>query len=80
MLNFSQFSVPAAIIAVREAFMMKKTLKNAVSYAISVGLDTDTNACIAGAVAAAISGVSEEEKLTVKCILDENLKKVLDMS
>ena len=67
------FSVPAAVIAVHESC----SFEEAVEKALHIGLDRDTNACIAGAVAGALYGVPEEIKAVVNEKLEEKQKEVL---
>ena len=57
-----QFSVPAASIAVDMSSSYEETIKNA----LMLGLDRDTNACIAGGIAGAIYGVSDKVKQVVE--------------
>ena len=57
-----QFSVPAASIAIDMASSYEETIK----LALLLGLDRDTNACIAGGIAGAIYGVSDKVKQVVE--------------
>jgi len=61
-----QFSVPAAIIAFHESV----SFEDAISNALMAGSDTDTNACICGAVAGAYYGVSPAVKEFVRSKCD----------
>ena len=63
-----QFSVPAASIAVDMSSSYEETIKNA----LMLGLDKDTNACIAGGIAGAIYGVSDKVKQVVEGALMAN--------
>ena len=65
------FSVPAAIIAVNES----DSFDDAIEKGISVGMDSDTNACIAGAVAGPL--YNEDNYTIVKQYLDSDLLEVL---
>ena len=63
-----QFSVPAASIAIDMSSSYEETIKNA----LMLGLDRDTNACIAGGIAGAIYGVSDKVKQVVEGALMAN--------
>ena len=70
-----QGSVPQAMQAFLEADSFEDTVRNAVS----IGGDSDTIAAIAGSVAEAFYGMSEEQEATALSYLTEELKKtVLD--
>lgn len=69
-----QFSVPAAIIAVNES----ESFDEAITNALLAGYDTDTNACIAGAVAGALYGVDEKAKNFVLKKCDKRQKLILE--
>ena len=62
-----QGSVPEAIIAFLEAEDFEDAIRNAVS----IGGDSDTIACIAGAIAHGMWGVPEEIEEKVRPVLDE---------
>ena len=67
-----QKTVPQAIVA----FLESEDFEDAIGTAISVGGDSDTLACITGAIAGAFYGVPEElEKRAVE-FLDERLLKI----
>lgn len=69
-----QGSVPEAIIA----FLEGNTFEEVIRLAISLGGDSDTIACMAGAIAACIYPIPDW--ITAKCdeILPENLRKIMD--
>lgn len=67
-----QESVPQAI----EAFLESNGFEDAIRNAISLGGDSDTLGCIAGSIAGAYYGVSEEMALKALWNLDERLLNV----
>jgi ADP-ribosylglycohydrolase len=67
-----QGSVPEAIIAFLEADSLESAIRNA----ISLGGDSDTQACIAGSIAEAAFGVPAEIEAEVFRRLDERLARV----
>ena len=68
-----QGSVPQALVAFREGADFEDTIRRA----ISIGGDSDTIACMAGAVAGAFHGVPEDIDAEVRARLDEHLRSVL---
>ncbi len=68
-----QGSVPQALVAFREGTDFEDTVRRA----ISIGGDSDTIACMAGAVAGAFHGVPAEIDREVRARLDERLNGVL---
>jgi len=70
-------SVPQAIIA----FLESTSFEDAIRNAVSLGGDSDTQACIAGAIAEAFYGGVPPviRAITIGC-LDEDLKRVVDVS
>ena len=68
-----QGSVPQAMQAFLEAESFEDTIKNA----ISIGGDSDTIAAIAGAVAEAYYGMTEEEKDKARSYLTDHLREVI---
>lgn len=68
-----QFSVPAAICAVHEANSFREAIENA----MQIGFDTDTNAAIAGSIAAVMFGISREEKELVGKKIDAPMLSIL---
>lgn len=68
------FSVPASLIAFHES----KSFEDAIVNAMYAGRDTDTNACICGAVAGAYYGVSDEIKNLVLERCNPHQKTVLE--
>ena len=64
-----QNSVPQAI----EAFIESTSFEDAIRNAISIGGDSDTIACITGAIAEAYYGVPQEIKCKAMTYLDDNL-------
>ena len=72
-----QGSVPQAMQAFLESDSFEDTVRNAVS----IGGDSDTIAAIAGSVAEAFYGMSEEQEATALSYLTDELKKtVLDFN
>ncbi|MBD5559364.1 MAG: ADP-ribosylglycohydrolase [Clostridia bacterium] len=69
----SQGSVPQAL----EAFFESTDFEDAIRNAVSAGGDSDTIACMAGAVAEAFYGVSQDLREAAEARLSEPLKKVL---
>ncbi|MBR1728049.1 MAG: ADP-ribosylglycohydrolase family protein [Selenomonadaceae bacterium] len=69
-----QKSVPESIIA----FLESNDFEDAIRNAISLGGDADTQAAIAGSIAEAFYGVSDELKTEVRNRLNESLINVLD--
>lgn len=69
-----QETVPEAIIAFLEAGDFEDTVRNAVS----IGGDTDTLAAIAGSIAEAFYGVSEELREECRKRIPGNMRKVLN--
>jgi ADP-ribosylglycohydrolase len=69
-----QGSVPEAITA----FLESRDYESAVRNAVSLGGDSDTQACIAGAIAEAFYGVPREIKEMVRRILPLDLLETLD--
>ena len=68
-----QGSVPEAIIS----FLESRDLIDAIRNAVSLGGDTDTTACIAGSIAEAFYGCTDEEKRAVETRLPEEMRAVL---
>ncbi len=68
-----QDSVPQAIVA----FLESNSLEDAIRNAVSIGGDSDTIACIAGALAEAFYGITEEQKKMVNDKLPEDLKEIM---
>ncbi len=68
-----QGSVPQALVAFREGADFEDTLRRA----ISIGGDSDTIACMAGAIAGARHGVPAEIDREVRARLDQRLSGVL---
>ena len=68
------FSVPASIIAVHES----SSFTDGIMKAMKVGMDADTNACIAGAVLGPLYGITDEIKDVVREKLDEEQRAILD--
>lgn len=68
-----QGSVPYAI----RAWLESKSLEDAIRNAISIGGDSDTLACMAGAIAEAEFGLTEHERYRVFSRLDPALSKVV---
>ena len=68
-----QGSVPEAIIS----FLESRDLIDAIRNAVSLGGDTDTTACIAGSIAEAFYGCTDEEKRAVETRLPEEMLTVL---
>ena len=68
-----QDSVPQAIVA----FLESNSLEDAIKNAVSIGGDSDTIACIAGALAEAFYGITEEQKKMVNDKLPEDLKEIM---
>lgn len=66
-------SVPEAILS----FLESTDLIDAIRNAVSLGGDTDTIACIAGAIAEAFYGCTDEEKRAVETRLPEEMLTVL---
>ena len=69
-----QGSVPQALVAFREGRDFEDTIRRA----ISIGGDSDTIACMAGAVAGAFHGVPGEIDAEVRARLDDRLRGVLE--
>lgn len=69
------FSVPAAIIAVHESSSFNEAILNA----MSVGWDTDTNACIAGAVGAPLFGLTKGQIDVVEDKCDAKQLSILNL-
>lgn len=67
-----QDSVPQAF----EAFFESVSFEDAVRNAVSIGGDSDTIAAIAGSVAEAFYGISDELKDAAESYLDERLRKI----
>lgn len=67
-------SVPQAIVAALEA----TSFEDAIRLAVSLGGDTDTQAAIAGGIAEARFGVSDEIKAKVFEYLDDNLRQIVE--
>jgi len=68
-----QGSVPQALVAFREGADFEETVRRAVS----IGGDSDTIACMAGAVAGAFHGVPAEIDRETRARLDDRLNAVL---
>ncbi len=68
-----QGSVPQALVAFREGADFEDTIRRAVS----IGGDSDTIACMAGAVAGACHGVPAEIDRAVRARLDDHLNGIL---
>ena len=68
-----QNSVPQAI----EAFIESTSFEDAIRNAISIGGDSDTIACITGAIAEAYYGVPQEIKCKAMTYLDDNLISII---
>ena len=68
-----QGSVPQALVAFREGLDFEDVIR----CAVSIGGDSDTIACMAGAIAGAHYGVPKAIKLEVRGRLDERLSGVL---
>lgn len=68
-----QGTLPAAILAFLEATDFEDAVRNAVS----LGGDSDTLACITGAIAQAYYGVPENIRAAVLKILDQRLRQVV---
>ena len=66
-------SVPQAMQAFLESVSFEDTIKNA----ISIGGDSDTIAAIAGSVAEAFYGITEEQKEKTLSYLTEDLKEIV---
>ena len=66
-------SVPEAIIS----FIESNDLIDAIRNAVSLGGDTDTTACIAGSIAEAFYGCTDEEKEACEIRLPEEMRAVL---
>lgn len=69
-----QGSVPEAIIA----FLESSNYESAVRNAVSLGGDSDTQACISGAIAEAFYGIPKEIQEMVRRILPMDLLEILD--
>lgn len=69
-----QGSVPQAL----EAFLESESFEDTIRLAISIGGDSDTIAAIAGAVAEAYYGMTEQECSRLRDHLDELLREVAD--
>lgn len=70
-----QMTVPQAMQAFFESTSFEDTIRNS----IFLGGDSDTLAAIAGAVAEAYYGLTEEEKSKALSYLDDDLKRVVQM-
>jgi len=70
-----QGSVPEAITS----FLESRDYESAVRNAVSLGGDSDTQACIAGAIAEAFYGVNDEIKKMVRKVLPSDLMEILDI-
>jgi len=70
-----QGSVPQALVAFREG----RDFEDVIRCAVSTGGDSDTIACMAGAIAGAHYGVPKDIVLGVRGRLDERLSVVLDL-
>ena len=68
-----QFSVPASIIAVHES----NSFEDAIVKCMVVGRDTDTNACIGGAIAAVLYGLVDDTRKYVLSMLDTKQTKTI---
>ena len=68
-----QDSVPQAIVA----FLESNSLEDAIRNSVSIGGDSDTIACIAGALAEAFYGITEKQKKMVNDKLPEDLKEIM---
>ena len=73
---FSELSQETMPIAIR-AFLDSTSFEDVIRNAISVGGDSDTIACITGAIAEAYYGIPEEIKLKAYEYLDVDMKKLL---
>lgn len=73
---FSELSQETMPIAIR-AFLDSTSFEDAIRNAISVGGDSDTIACITGAIAEAYYGIPEEIKNKAYEYLDNDMKKLL---
>lgn len=71
----SKDSVPQAF----RCFYESTSLEDAIRNAVSLGGDCDTQACIAGALAEAYFGITEEQKSYVLSKLPEDLKAVVEI-
>jgi ADP-ribosylglycohydrolase len=69
-----QGSVPQAV----RAFVESETFEDAVRKAVSIGGDSDTIACMAGAIAHAYYGVPDFIVKKIRLILDKRLNDVVD--
>ncbi len=69
-----QGSVPQAIVA----FLESDSLEDAIRNAVSIGGDSDTIACMAGALGEAYYGITEEQKKMVDDKLPEDLKFIIN--
>lgn len=68
-----QGSVPQAIVA----FLESNSLEDAIRNAVSIGGDSDTIACMAGALGEAYYGITEEQKKMVEDKLTSELSSLL---
>ena len=57
--------------------IQKQVFKETICDAISIGIDADTNACIAGSLAAILYGFSDDEHLMVSGRIDELMRDTL---
>lgn len=69
-----QESVPQAMVA----FLESESFEDCIRLAISIGGDSDTIAAMAGAVAEAFYGMTEEEKEAIRPYLDDDQLAILD--
>lgn len=69
-----QGSVPEAIIC----FLESNSFKDAIKKAVSLGGDTDTQACIAGSIAEAYYGIENEDILKMLTYLNKDMSNVVE--
>jgi len=70
-------SAKGTVVPALRAAVFSETWENAVRSVISLGGDTDTSACIAGAVAEAIHGLPLEIAAAARSYLTDDLKAIL---
>ncbi len=69
-----QISVPQALVCFFEGESFEDVIRNC----ISIGGDSDTIAAIAGGIAEAFFGISQEHKMQARSYLDDRLLKICD--
>lgn len=69
----SKATVPLAV----SAFLQSKDFEQAVRYAVCIGGDSDTIACVAGAIAEAYYGVPDRMVRKTVGLLDDNLRSIV---